>query len=129
MVHSSWLETQKRRTLERRAEKEREEFSARSRPLRAREFACERDALEAGQAFLAKEGPRYWQATVGAGAVEVVDKRPRRGRPAKDDPPPARRPVYKTTVELGARRDDVIEAELRRAALFCLITNDKPMPP
>lgn len=124
VVHSSWLETQKRRTLERHAEKERDEFCARSRPLRAREFACERDALEAGQAFLAKDGPRYWEAVVSAGAMEVVDKRPRRGRPGKDDPLPARRTVYKASVELGARRDDVIEAELRREALFCLITND-----
>jgi len=124
VVHSSWLETQKRKTLERHAEKEREEFSARSRPLRARRFACERDALEAAEAFVQKEGPRYWEAAVRVGAVEVVDKRPRRGRPAKDDPPPERHTVYQTAVELGARRDAVIEAELAREALFVLITND-----
>ncbi|MCL6597106.1 MAG: IS1634 family transposase, partial [Firmicutes bacterium] len=124
VVHSSWLEAQKRKTLERRADKEREEFSGRSRELRAREFACERDAHTAGEAFLQKEGPRYWEATVRVSAVEVVHKRPRRGRPAKGDPPPERRTVYKASVELGARREERIEAELAREALFVLITND-----
>jgi len=124
VVHSSWLEAQKRKTLERRAGKEREEFSGRSRQLRARELACERDAHTAGEAFLHKEGPRYWEATVRVSAVEVVHKRPRCGRPAKGDPPPERRTVYKASVELGARREERIEAELAREALFVLITND-----
>lgn len=124
VVHSGWLEAQKRKTLERHAASEREEFGAKTRALRTQEFACEQDARAAGEAFVRKDGPHYWTVQVRVEADEVVEKRSRRGRPAKDEPPPQRRTVYEATPELGALRNEVIEAELAREGLFVLITND-----
>lgn len=124
MVHSSWLEAQKRKTLERHAASEREGFGAKTRALRTQEFACEQDARAAGEAFVRKDGPHYWTVQVRVEAAEVVEKGSRRGRPANDEPPPQRRTVYKATPELGALRNEVIEAELAREGLFVLITND-----
>lgn len=56
--------------------------------------------------------------------INTGQKRARPGRPAKDDPAPARRTVYKVAPELRERRDDRIEADVAREALFILITND-----
>lgn len=124
VVHSGWLKETKRKTLERQAREERTAFLATCRALRRREFACEADALRAGEALVHKEGPRFWEVTAGTQAEEVIERRSRRGRPAKGDPVPERRTVWRAVLELGGRRDEAIEQALMREALFVLITND-----
>ena len=121
IVVSSSLEKRKAYALQRTLDKEREAILAQAATWLKKPFSCQADAEAAVAAFAAKV-PRFWGIKTEIHAQEVVLKRAQRGRPRKGEEPP-RVTRYIIDLQLGDRRQDVIQREKDRLATFVLITN------
>lgn len=129
VIHSSKLSEKKAKTLERKAEKEHESLQKAVKVLSRETFRCREDALGAFEAFLAKEDPQFYEVTADVWEDTVQPKRPRRGRPSKEEAPPPEETVFSLEISIGKRNEKKLESERRWESTFVLITNDDSCTP
>ena len=121
---SSTLYRQKLETLAKIRERERRAHGSMVRKFQRRRFRCAADAQSeadrintSGQPWIA------WTVTVSVTAETITAKRARRGRPRKDDAPPAETTVYRLAADITAADDAATDHRLRRAATYTLVRN------
>jgi transposase len=120
VVHSEALARGFEEALPKKLEREVSQIKAMHGRLLNKTFACEADARCAMAPLLSRL--ELHTATVFVDAVEVTEKRPKRGRPAKDAPPPSTETVWVARYELTPN-PVAIEAERRQASCFVLVTD------
>jgi transposase len=120
VVHSDALVERFDKALDGKLEREAKALAKTHRSVLAKEFACAADA-ETAMAPLVKR-LKWHTATVSVVEKEVVEKRAKRGRPAKGAPPPPSRTVWVPEVILQ-RAEDRIAVARRRASCFVLVTD------
>jgi len=124
---SSELYRQKLETLAKIRERERGVHAATLRKHQRRTFRCAADAqAEADRINTAGQPWISWTITASVTAERVTGKRAKRGRPRKDDEPPATTTVYRLAVDVAPADDAVIDRRLRRAATYTLVRNRLP---
>lgn len=121
VVHSSALEKQKEKSLEKKWQKEREALEDEVRELLKRPFACAADAEKAIDLFLKEHQKSTYQLT-GTVEKETVTKHTRRGRPKSDDPVTTE-VTYRARIVVGEAIPEVMEDIRNRASTFILLTN------
>jgi transposase len=121
VVESSQLEEQEEATLDRRLGKEREAFEKSLAAISKRTYACETDAQVAIDKVVGRL--QHHIAHVGVVAEMIKGKRPRRGRPAADDPQPMVT-VYRIIEDQPLSELDEAVTSLRfHARHFVLVTD------
>jgi transposase len=120
VYHSSHLDRRKAKTLDRTVARAGHRLVDTAAPLAGTRFACAADAEAAAQTWRATATWHAVQTTVVA--ETVVGKRPTRGRPRADAPPPPTTTVYRVQATVGDPDPARIQAALARAATFVLIT-------
>lgn len=121
VVHSSALEKQKEKSLEKKWQKEREALEDKVRELLKRPFACAADAEKAIDLFLKEHQKSTYQLN-GTVETETVTKHPRLGRPKLDDPVEIE-VTYRAHIVVGEAIPEIREDMKNRASTFILITN------
>ena len=124
---SSTLYRQKLETLAGVRERERRSHATTVRRIQKRTFRCAADAQQeadrlndAGQPWIA------WTLSATVVTETVSAKRPRRGRPRREDPPPETTTIYRLRVTVDPADDVAIDRRVRRAATYTLIRNRLP---
>jgi len=124
---SSTLYRQKLETLAKIRDRERGAHAKTIRKFQRRAFRYAADAQSeadrlntAGQPWIA------WTITASVVTETVTAKRARRGRPRKDDKPPATTTVYRLVVAVDPADDADVDRRLRRAATYTLVRNRMP---
>ncbi len=121
-VQSSSLDARKEKALAKRLEQERTAWQADAAAEGKIAYACEADAQRGLETWL-KAHRGYHKVTAKTVAVEVPQKRPTRGRPKKDAPPPPVVTEYRNVIEIHAPEEAELEAARREMSTFVLITN------
>ena len=124
VVHSNQLDAGKEKRLQKDVADERVELTRELNALAQEEFACEADARKAAAAWLKTHAQTWHPVTFTFSARMVTDRRPRRGRPRKDELAPTRT-VYHAAGQLGAPDPERLQAERERRSCFVLITDLK----
>jgi transposase len=124
VYRSSSLDRRKAKTLDRELARARAAAEQAATALTAQDFACAADA-EAAAATFQVTAPHWWPCTTAVVSATVRDKRPRPGRPRRDDPT-STHTVYRVQVTWGPRQEAAVEAELQRRSVFVLITTLPP---
>ncbi len=124
VYRSSSLDRRKAKTLERELVQARATAEQAAAVLTTQDFACVADAETAAATFRTSV-PRWWACTTTVAPITVVAKRPRPGRPRRDDPAPTQT-VYRVHVTWGPRNEAAVGAELQRRSVFVLITTLPP---
>ena len=124
VYRSSSLDRRKAKTLDRELAHARAAAEQAATALTTQNFACAADAEAAAATFQAT-APRWWPCTTAVAPVTVLAKRPRRGRPRRDDPAPTHT-VYRVQVTWGLQNETAVQTELARRSTFVLITTLPP---
>ncbi|MGC8488806.1 MAG: hypothetical protein ACP5QO_11425, partial [Clostridia bacterium] len=124
VYRSSSRDRRKAKTLDRELARARAAAEQAATALTTQDFACAADAEAAAATFQAT-APRWWPCTTAVAPITVVAKRPRPGRPRRDDPT-STQTVYRVHVTWGPRNEAAVEAELQRRSVFVLITTLPP---
>jgi transposase len=121
-VQSSTLDARKEKQLQTELERESEGYTAAAAQEARRTYSCREDAERAAEALVRSLGGFH---TVTVETVEEIQvlKRPTRGRPRKDAPPPPTRVVYKNRVTVHPPSPEAMEEARQAASMFVLITN------
>ena len=120
VVHSDALAERFDKALDGKLKREAKALAKTHRGVLAKTFACEADAAAAMVPLVKRL--RWHTAAVTVEPKEVVEKRPRSGRPPRGAPPPPSRTVWVPTVTLQRDEDAVVVAR-RRASCFVLVTD------
>ena len=120
VVHSDALAHSFDEALPSKLEREVSQLKSLHARLLNKAFACEADARAAMAPLLSRL--EWHTAVVEVDPVEVVEKRPSRGRPAKDAPPPRTETVWVPRYTLSPD-PAAIDAERRQASCFVLVTD------
>ena len=119
---SSELDKRKQRTLESNMEKEKTKTLKRIKELKAREFYCEKDAIEEYKIVEKEMGLKYHELTYKIEKQEKKIKRKSVGRPSKYEPLQVEN-IFRVKVDI--HNDDVKIREYKEInGMFVLITNN-----
>ena len=111
-----------------RVEKARAAIAKEAKELAGIDFVCEPDARRAAELFMDRHAQRFHELSFEVAEETIREKRARRGRPRKDEQPPAEKRVYKAAITIdsasgvrrtrrgGALRLDGFEAWVRCTA-------------
>ncbi|MCL6443514.1 MAG: IS1634 family transposase [Alicyclobacillus sp.] len=121
-VQSSTLDARKEQRLQAELAREFEIYTAAARNEEKRTYSCLEDARRAAAELV--ESLRGYH-TIQVETVEEVQtlKRPTRGRPRKDAPPPQTCTVCRNRVSVHKPSPEAMEEARRTASMFVLITN------
>jgi transposase len=123
VVHSSSLETQKEKTLQKRIGKQKEELTKQSKGLKIKAFACEPDAQAALAVFLQECQQKGFEVQ---GTVQSCVKKSygHRGKPRNGEEPTITT-TYHAEVSIGDIKPEVYQHLLQMESTFVLIANVK----
>ena len=123
VVHSSSLEAQKAKTLQKRIGKQKEELTKQSKGLKTKAFACEPDAQAALAVFLQECQQKGFEVQ---GTVQSCVKKSygHRGKPRNGEEPTITT-TYHAEVSIGDIKPEVYQHLLQMESTFVLIANVK----
>lgn len=120
VVRSDRLAAKFEASLEDKLKREQDRLESDLQRAIAKEFACETDARAAAAPLMRRL--KLLSAEVGVKVMTRTPKRPQRGRPAADAPPPE--PITTWVPEVTFRRNEAAIDEARRhASCFVLVTD------
>lgn len=123
VVHSKDMQTRKERTYERNLEKQDRKTQKSLKKLKAIEFACEPDARQAAEQWIAANPEYIFQDFSISTSYRKTN--PKRGRPKNDE---NLQTIYGVVTDV-ARNEDLIRAEKEKLGRFILATNDRSLEP
>lgn len=122
-VRSSSLDSRKEKSIMKRVEKARAAIAKEAKELAGRDFVCEPDARRAAELFMDRHAQRFHELSFEVTEETIREKRARRGRPRKDEQPPAETAVYRASVTIDGIDQGQVEQARERESCFVLITN------
>ncbi len=122
-VRSSSLESRKEKSKKNRVEKARAAIAEEAKELAGRDLVCEPDARRAAELFIDRHAQRFHELSFEVTEETIIEKRARRGRPRKDEQPPAETTVYRASVTIDGIDQAQVEQARERESCFVLITN------
>ncbi|MCL6445395.1 MAG: IS1634 family transposase [Alicyclobacillus sp.] len=123
VVRSNSLDTRKEHKLEDVLPRERNELEKAAGVQFKTLYSCEQDAAAAAEAFSHAHRNKLHQVCTTLEAVQIREKRTKRGRPRKDEPTPPLTTQYRVRVEIQPPSEETLQAWREREATFVLITN------
>lgn len=123
VVRSSSMDARKEKSIKKAIERSRKEIEQEARELLSREFVCKPDAEKAAELFIRKWRDGFHELSYEVIDETIVGKRPRPGRPRKDEEPPDKRVVYKANVRIEGLDEAQVNRARERESCFVLITN------
>ena len=123
VVHSSSLETQKEKTLQKRIEKQKEDLTKQSKTLAAKPFACEPDAQTALAAFIKAVHHKGFEIQ-GTVETSIIKSYAHRGRP-RDGEEPTVTITYQAVASIGDIKSEFYQHLRNMESTFVLIINVK----
>lgn len=120
VVHSSALDSRKKKALERRIAKERAELAKAVQALAKQRFNCQEDATKALDAFLRTHADAVHQVTGTVREERLTKRRP--GRPRKDEVPQTT-VQWRLELQIAAPTEEALQQLHERESTFVLITN------
>ena len=122
-VRSSSLDSRKEKSIMKRVEKARIAIAKEAKELVSRDFVCEPDARRAAELFIDRHAQRFHELSFEVTEETIREKRARRGRPRKDEQPPAEKRVYRASATIGGIDQAQVEQAREHESCFVLITN------
>lgn len=123
VVWSSSMDSRKEKSIRKRIEKAQVAIVKEATELLGREFVCKPDARWASEIFVAKHSQQFHELSFEVVGETIREKRTRRGRPGKDEQPPAERTVCRVSARIE-RIDEFQVGQARECeSCFVLITN------
>lgn len=121
VVHSTQLERQHARALQKSIAKEKEALSQALEKLHQRPFSCKEDALREAAKWTRTQKPGYHQVTFETQSISKKAKREKRGRPRKEEQP---RLVEEWVLEGKVELDtQTLREQEKRLGYFVLATD------
>ena len=122
VYRSSHLDARKARTFQKELDRERQALTEEAEALARQRFACPADADAAAQAWITRHADAWHSLTAPTVETQERQKRSRRGRPRKGEPP-VWQTVYRLQPSVGSPDPQRLQAERQRRATFVLITD------
>jgi transposase len=122
VVHSNKLNEKKENTFQRNLAKEKTQLEKAIQKFETTVYHCKADADEALKSFKKSHSSPYFHYEIVLQTEEQAEKRPRRGRPKKEETTHSFT-VYRPQLQHLSADEEVIEEKKRRMSTFILITN------
>ncbi|WP_257987968.1 IS1634 family transposase [Bacillus sp. V33-4] len=122
VVYSDHLHGQKEKTFDRNLQKEKDRLKKEFKKLEATAYHCEKDGRKAISTFKAKHSSPYLTYEVELRPEETTEKRPKRGRPKKDETANTVT-VFRPCLAFLEEDAEAVRKEKQRLGTFILITD------
>jgi transposase len=119
VVHSSNLEQRKERSLNKAVERIQKELCQQSSELQKQPFACEPDAMRAGEKLRELAEKKGFESSVSLRKIEVLNYG-HKGRPKRGEIPEIEI-SWRIEVKIGNMKAAILEDKKRRASTFVLV--------
>jgi transposase len=127
VIHSSKLEQRKEHSLNKAVERVQRELNKESKELQRQCFACEPDAMRAGEKLSGLAESQGFESRMNVKKVEETSYG-HKGRPKRGEEPETRT-SWQVEVKIGGMKTEILEDKKRRASTFmlvCLLSGEMP---